>query len=111
MIPIVVVVAVPAVAVGIVGVAGLIVAALPVSRVISPAVMVGRYPDGAGIRRASPVSSMPLIVVAHRIPVTRYKRIPGTRASRLNSHDAHRRRRTNSDSHGELRKGSPRHKQ
>ena len=95
-----------AVLVGIVVVAGLAVTALPISRVVPPAFMVGRHPDRAGIRRAGPISFVPLVMVTHWVPVTCDKRIPGPRISRLHLYNMHGGRRTDPDSYGKLRKCS-----
>src|SRR5271157_4504305 len=43
---------------------------LPVTVVVPPAFVTRADPSGSPIRRASPVTGMPSVVVSHRIPIT-----------------------------------------
>src|ERR1043166_1216786 len=59
--------------------------ALPISLVEELSIMTGRHPMRAGVGWTSPVSVVPFIAVAHRVPVAIYPKIVGARTSRLNS--------------------------
>jgi hypothetical protein len=76
---------------------------VPVARKIELSVMTRRDPGCALIRRSAPVSLMPLVVAANRIPVAIHKGITRTRTYRLNANDPRLGRRSDSDSDGKLR--------
>jgi hypothetical protein len=76
---------------------------IPVARIILLPIVVGCHPACAGVSRAGPVSVMPLVVAAHRIPVSGYPGIVGSGASRLHPEDPNWWRRADSDSDGDLR--------
>jgi hypothetical protein len=97
-IPIVVAVAVPAVVV-----AKLAVFSIPISFIILLSVITGFHPARARVCRAGPVTVVPLIVIAHRVPITGDPGIAGTGTARLNPDHSHRRRRADSHSDGKLR--------
>src|SRR5689334_7282001 len=102
-IPIVAAVAIPTMVVG-----HLAVTAIPVAFIEALPIMTRFHPAGSCVCRPSPVSVVPLIVFAHRIPVARDPRIAGARSSRLNSNGAHRWRRPDSHPDGQLREGGSR---
>ena len=79
-IPIVAVAAVPAMVVG-----NLAVAATPVPFIEAPAIMTRFHPAGSCVCRPCPVAVVPLIVVAHWIPVAPYPGITFAGTSWLNS--------------------------
>jgi len=85
--------------------------ALPVARKKALSVMMRRNPDRSRVRWASPVSGMPLIMVAHGIPVALDPNKLRTWAYWLNPNDALGRRRTNSDPDGYLGGHRARNKQ
>src|SRR5882724_5509188 len=80
--------------------------AFPVTFIVLLSIVMRHHPLCSGICGTSPISVVPLIVVAYRIPVAGYPRILCARTSRLNPHDAHRRRGADSHSDGELSKRS-----
>jgi hypothetical protein len=82
--PIVVPVVVP-VAVPTMVVAELAVIAFPIAFEVALSVMMRLHPTRAGVRRTGPVSVVPLIVVAHWIPVAPYPGITFAGTSWLNS--------------------------
>ena len=77
--------------------------AIPVSGEELTAVMAGSYPTRPGIRRTRPVSVVPLIVSAHRIPVAIYPEEIRPRCVGSHSHDARGWRRSDSDAQRDLR--------
>jgi hypothetical protein len=83
-------------------VADLAAVAIPVAGIVALSIMTRFHPARAAVRWTSPVSIVPLIVAAHRVPIARYPGIAFTRTSRLNPNDAHRWRRANSHSDGKL---------
>jgi hypothetical protein len=65
-------------------------------------VVMRAYPSSALVGRPSPIASMPCIVPVYRIPVAFYPDEVGAWAVWADSHDARRRRGTDSDSDGNL---------
>src|SRR5205807_8053242 len=100
-IPVVIRAAIPAVVVR-----NLAVAPIPVTFKIPLPVMVGFYPMRARVCRSGPVSLVPLIVVAHRVPIAGYPGMIGAGASWLNPDYPLRRRRADSHSGGKLSESS-----
>src|ERR1051325_10743784 len=98
-IAIVVLVAIPAVVM-----ANLAVFSIPVAFIIPLSIMTGFHPMRARVCRTSPVSVVPLIMVAHRVPITGDPGIAGAGTARLNPDHPRRRRRADSHSDGKLRK-------
>lgn len=80
----------------------LAVRAIPVACVVELSIMTRSHPVGAGVRRARPVSVVPPIVVAHRIPVAPYPNMIGARASWLNPDYTYRWWRADSNSDGDF---------
>ena len=78
---------------------------VPVTEEEPLSVVTRRHPPCARIRRTCPISSVPSIVVAHRVPVAPYPNIAGPRTSRLNP-NADRRRRADSHPDGKLSEDS-----
>jgi hypothetical protein len=76
--------------------------AIPVAGIIALTIMVRRYPVRACIHGASPISVVPLIVVADRIPVAGYEGIALAGTSRLHPYYAIRRRGADPNSDGNL---------
>jgi len=74
----------------------------PVTVVVPPAFVTRAYPSGAHIRRAGPVTGMPLVVASHGIPITLNPDKVGTGDRRPHGHDTGRRRRTDLDSDSDL---------
>lgn len=103
-VPVVVVVLVPRMVV-----CNLAVIAIPVAGVIAFSIMPGFHPVRPGVCRPRPVSVMPGIAIAYRIPVTAHPGVAGARAPRLRSH-ADWGWGANSDSHGNLSEGRCRQK-
>jgi hypothetical protein len=108
---IMVVIPIIAIVVSSVAVAYLAMVAVPVTRIILPFTVMGCNPTRSSVNRAGPISVVPLVVVAYRVPVARDKRVAGARTSWLHPLDPQRRRRADSHSDGKLRKDSPRGKQ
>src|SRR5579871_669597 len=77
---------------------------VPVTGVIALSIMMGRHPVRSLVCRPRPVSFMPGIAAAHRVPVAGYPGVSFARASRLDSY-ADRGWGANSDSHGNLSEG------
>jgi hypothetical protein len=76
---------------------------VPVTAVELAALIARSDPCGAGIRRPSPISSVPTISMAYRIPITVDPIIIRARGNGANTHHAGTWWRTNSNSHGYLR--------
>lgn len=81
------------------------VVAVPVTGEVVLAVVARRYPPCARIRRASPVSGMPPVVMSDGIPVAFHPHKIGPRSRRNDRQHAGRRRRADLDSDGNLRVG------
>jgi hypothetical protein len=77
--------------------------AIPVAVIEKRSIMTRLHPMCAGVRRAGPVSRVPLIAVAYRVPVAPYKGIAGAGTWRLNPNYTRPRRRADSHSDGKLR--------
>src|SRR5437764_14942586 len=82
--------------------------AVPIAVVIAVSVMTGFHPARTVVRRPGPISCVPRIAVADRIPVAADPRVALAGASGLHSYNANRRRRADSDSDVKLREGSRR---
>jgi hypothetical protein len=102
-VPVMVTAAVPSMVVG-----DLAAIAIPIAFKEAFSIMMRLHPPCAAVRWAGPVSVVPLIMVAHRVPVARYPRIAVAGASGLNPHDTRSWRRADSHSDGKLRGGSSR---
>jgi hypothetical protein len=76
--------------------------AIPVAFIEALAIVTRRHPVYARVSWTGPVSLVPLIVVAHRVPVARYPGIAGAGTSRLHSQYTDRWRRADSHSDGKL---------
>src|SRR5258708_40109585 len=76
--------------------------AIPVAFKVTLSVVMRFHPMGAGVHRTGPVSFVPLIAGAHRIPVAPYPRIAGAGTLRLYPYYTGRRRRADSYSGGNL---------
>jgi len=77
--------------------------AFPVAVKESFSVVASRHPAGTFVRRPSPITFVPPVVPAHRIPITRYPHELRAGSLRQNANHASRRRRTDSDSNRNLR--------
>ena len=85
--------------------------AIPVAFIEAFSIMTRLNPARASVRWTGPVSVVPLIVVADRIPVARYPGIAGAGTSWLNPEHTYLWRRADSHSDGELREDGPRSRQ
>ena len=101
-IPIVITVVVPAVVVG-----QLAALPFPIAGKILLAIMMRFHPTRAGIRRTGPISVVPFVVVAHRVPIAAYPGIICARTSWLHSENPHWWRGADSHSDGELSESRP----
>jgi hypothetical protein len=72
--------------------------AFPISLEELLSIVVGPHPSGARIRWSSPISFVPLVASAHRIPITINPNVVGAWTYRPNPHDPGSRRRPYSDS-------------
>jgi hypothetical protein len=77
--------------------------AIPVTGIVHGAVMTRRHPCRALIRRPAPITCMPSVAASLGIPVAIDKRVTRPWTHRLHSNDPWLRRRSDSDSHRELR--------
>jgi hypothetical protein len=102
-VPIVVMIPVPAMVVR-----GVAVIAIPIAFKEALSIMMRFHPTRAGVGRTGPISLVPLIVAAYRVPVARYPGIIGPGTSWLNPKDTGRRRRADSYSDGNLSEDSSR---
>jgi hypothetical protein len=82
--------------------------AIPVAFIEKRSIMSRSHPVCAGVRRTGPVSAVPLIMMAHRVPIAPCKGLAGAETSRLNPDDPRPRRRADSHSDGKLREHSSR---
>jgi len=105
-VPVVVLVLVPLMVVG-----DLALVAVPVAFMVHLAIMVRLHPVRAAVRRTSPVSVVPLIVTAHRVPIARNPGIAFPRTAWLSPFYAQRRRRADSHSDGQLGEDGTRRQQ
>src|SRR5579871_800726 len=80
-------------------------AAFPVAVKIRLAVVMWRGPYGALIRWLCPITGMPLVILSVRIPITRDPDELMARLGRRNAQRPRSRRRSNSDSDGNLGAG------
>lgn len=96
-VPVVVMVLVPAMVMG-----DLAVAAVPVTVEVARSIMMRLDPVSAFIRRTGPVSIVPFIVAALRVPIASNPVIAGAGAPRLHPDDARRGWRSDSYSDGKL---------
>src|ERR1039457_2837749 len=69
---------------------------IPVAFIEERSIMVRLHPMCADVRRTRPVSFVPFIMLAHRVPVAAYPRIAFAGTGRLNDNDASPRRRPDS---------------
>src|ERR1019366_7161503 len=76
--------------------------AIPIAVIVLLAIMMRCHPGGARVGRTGPVSFVPLVTVAHRVLVAGYPNIPCAGAWWLHPHYTVRRRRSDSDSYGNL---------
>jgi len=76
--------------------------AFPIPLVEASSIVSRPDPVRASIRRASPVSVVPLVVAAYWIPVALYPDVLRSRTSRLYANYTRGRRRTNPNAHGYL---------
>jgi len=83
-------------------VADLAVIAFPVSLIELLAIVTRSNPMRSRVSWTCPVSCVPLVVAAYRIPVAVDPGVTGARAARLNSLDPHRWRRADSHADGNL---------
>src|SRR5258708_6412585 len=82
--------------------------ACPVAFVKTLSVVAGGHPTRTRIGRPGPVSIVPLVAIAHRIPVAGDPKELRARSAGLHHHRARRRRGADSDANGYLRKNRPR---
>src|SRR5215510_7698530 len=78
------------------------VVSVPVTQKKSPPIVTRRDPVSPRIRWPSPITFMPLVTVFHHIPITVYPHELGSRLCWRHVNDSRWRRRTNSDSNGDL---------
>src|SRR5258708_37120859 len=76
--------------------------AIPVAFKVTLSVVMRFHPMGAGVHRTDPVSFVPLIAAAHRIPVAPYPRIAGAGTLRLSPSSTGRWQCAGSSSHGHM---------
>jgi hypothetical protein len=72
--------------------------AFPIAFVETLAIMTGHRPHSTGIGRARPVSVMPPIMMAYRIPIAFHPNEPRCRSDRPDANDSRRRRWADADS-------------
>ena len=75
---------------------------IPVTAIELPALIPRSYPDGAAIGRPRPISSVPMIAAAYRIPVPLYPVVIRARSHGPHLNHPGTRRLTNPDSYGYL---------
>jgi len=101
-----VVVAIDTVPVPLMVVGDLAALAIPVACIVALSVVTRFYPMCARISGTGPVSAMPPIMAAHRIPVAPYPEVSDAWTSRLNPHYAYRWGRADSHPDGKLSEDS-----
>lgn len=72
--------------------------AFPIAFVEASAIMTGHHPYSTGIGRACPISVMPPVMMAYRIPVAFHPNELRSRSHRPDPYDSRRRRRADGDS-------------
>ena len=72
--------------------------AIPVAFIEKRSIMSRSHPVCAGVRRTGPVSVVPPVMVAHRVPIATYEGIAGAGTSRHNPNYTGPRRRADSHS-------------
>jgi hypothetical protein len=82
--------------------------AIPIAFIEKRSIMMRFHPVCADVCWTGPVSIVPLVMVAHRVPVAPHKGIAGAGTSRLNPDYPRPRRRPDSHSDGKLREHSSR---
>jgi hypothetical protein len=105
-IPVVVTIAIPAMIVG-----SSAVVAVPVALEVALAIVTRFHPSCTGVGRTGPVSVVPSVVVACRVPVASYPEIVIARTLGLNSHYTDRRGRADCHTDGDLSEDSSRSQQ
>ena len=76
--------------------------AFPVTFVEALTIVVGYHPRGTRIRWAGPVTVVPLVMMANRVPIPLHPDKARSRSHRSDRDDSRRRGRPNGDSHGYL---------
>jgi hypothetical protein len=96
-VPVTVMVAVPAMVVG--DAASI---AIPIALKIAGSIVVRFHPASAGVHGTCPIAAVPPIAVVHGVPIAIDPRVADARTTRLNPDYARRRRRSNPHSQGNL---------